>query len=191
LLHTFDRGFADIDGQWLEDQWSVDQLLNHLHYMQFLLLSSPAPMQVPSRRPITFSDDFTTPMNLFIKAKHDFLEIAPRCDWQGDSENYYWTDGWNERRHTDLLTHSKNGVTWTIPVICSAKLVKIQNEQVMRLFVSSTVNHVDVQLPIHSYDMTETIDENKEMTFNRLFKQELYALISIFHGKTIYIIEDK
>jgi hypothetical protein len=158
--------------------------------MRSLLLPSSSPLSLQSRAATTFVDDFTTPMSLFIKAKDYFLKKAPRCDWQGDLKNYCWTNEWNERKHVDFLTHSKNGETWTILVTCSAKLAKIQKKKIMRLFVSSTVNDIEVQLPIHSYEMTEIIDKNKEMTFNRLFKEELHALVLKFHGKMIDITED-
>jgi hypothetical protein len=102
---------ADVDEQWLEDQWFVDQLLNHLNYVRFLLLSSSASstLFIQSHPGPPFVDDYTTAMHLFIKAKEHVLQKAPRCDWQGDSQDYRWTNGWNERKHIDFLTQSKQG----------------------------------------------------------------------------------
>jgi hypothetical protein len=104
--------------------------------VRFLLLSSSASstLFIQSHPGPPFVDDYTAAMHLFIKAKVHVLSRAPRCDWQGH-----------------------------ILVRCLAKLVKIQDKRIMRLFVGNTVNNGDVQLPIDSYAMRKTVDQNKRM----------------------------
>jgi hypothetical protein len=185
LIHIFDRGFADVD-----DQWPADELLDYLYYIRYLLTSLPA-LRPQSFSLNAFTDDFTQPMSLFIRAKESFLLMAPRCDWKEDPKGFRWMNERNQRKHIDLLTHSKSGESWTIHVVCTAKLGMINGIKHMKLFVGSIVNGVNIDLFIYNYPVKDSMDESEEIKIIHFFKQELRTLINFCHEKNLYTIEDE
>jgi len=130
-------------------------------------------------------------MSLFMRAKESFLQMASRCDWKEDPKCFRWINECNQKKHIDLLTHSKSGESWTIHVVCTAKLATINGIKHMKLFVGSIVNGVNIDLFIYNYPVEDCMDENEEMKIICFFKQELRTLINCFHQKTMCLIEDK
>ena len=206
LLDVLDRGFADAS-----QQWTVDQLLCHLTIMCNCLdegtqhnsqtLNSISDL-ILSTKPVIFIDQFSFVAHIFEVAKNHFIEkfCSSTVIYHWGSKNQFcWIDelATYQRTHVDLLHYyDANRNMWTVEVDCFARVDEKMNTN---MFVSSTVNGVNIQLPVYTLSLEKAseipqqlraglqikdlIDKRIQDLVNQSFAEELRTLIREFHQK--------
>jgi hypothetical protein len=157
-----------------------------------------------SSRSASFFDQFSPVAHIFESAKNHFVEKSSSASviyhWATKSK-FRWINelAIHQRTNVDLLHYcEKNLKMGTIEIYC---LAKIDENMSINMFVGSTVNGINIQLPVYTLTSQEMVDTFKPFTreaeivsfhnpefqdpINEIFAEELRTLIREFHQKGI------
>jgi hypothetical protein len=168
-MHIFDCTFGPFD-----DQWSVDDLLDHLNKVETLFVEFET-TQLDALFPITatttmlpLNDLYARIVTLIARIKQQFAEQYSTCfKWLEGSNKWSSKNKDIEVRNTDELIYDYQERQCTIPIICS---VKIEFDQTT-LFIGTNISDEAVELKLLCKLSKETDDADVSKYFDDAVKK--------------------
>jgi hypothetical protein len=169
-MHIFDRTFGSLD-----NQWSVDELLDHLRKIETLFvefetaqLDALFPITTTTTTTLLVNDTYARIVTLIARIKQQFAQQYSTCiKWSNSSNKWSNRNKDIEVRNTDELIYNYQERQCTIPIICSAK---IESDQTT-LFLGTSTSDETIELKPLCNLNKETNDTDVNRCFDNAVKK--------------------